>query len=162
MATGFDATARINLDIRSFAQGAQAVTKSGGQMEKVFSNLNTVLSKVALVESGLAAKLRTSLTVYNQITSATKNYASAVQALQKNESASANGAKLMTQAFQQLRSALASVQGLSEKEYQRLNRTVTLYQKLAAVINQLASAQKSMSSITQNAIAAQQKEEQAK
>jgi TP901 family phage tail tape measure protein len=162
VATGFDATARINLDIRSFAQGAQAVTKSGGQMEKVFSNLNTVLSKVALVESGLAAKLRTSLTVYNQITSATKNYASAVQALQKNEAASANGAKLMTQAFQQLRSALAQVQGLSEKEYQRLNRTVTLYTKLAAVINQLASAQKAMSSITQNAIQAQQKEAAAK
>lgn len=162
MATGFDATARINLDIRSFAQGAQAVTKSGGEMEKVFTNLNSVLSKVALVESGLAAKLRTSLTVYNQITTATKNYASAVQALQKNEAAGANGAKLMTQAFQQLRSALASVQGLSEKEYQRLNRTVTLYQKLAAVINTLANAQKSMSQITQNAITAQQKEEQAK
>lgn len=162
MASGFDATARINLDIRSFAQGAQAVTKSGGEMEKVFSNLNSVLSKVALVESGLAAKLRSSLTVYNQIASATKNYASAVQALQKNEAAGANGAKLMTQAFQQLRSALASVQGLSEKEYQRLNRTVTLYQKLAAVISTLANAQKSMSSITQNAIAAQQKEEQAK
>lgn len=162
MATNFDATARINLDIRSFAQGAQAVTKSGGQMEKVFSNLNSVLSKVAIVESGLAAKLRTSLTVYNQITSATKNYASAVQALQKNEAAGANGAKLMTQAFHQLRSALAQVQGLSEKEAQRLNRTVTLYTKLAAAINSLASAQKSMSQITQNAITAQQKEEQAK
>jgi len=162
VATSFDATARINLDLRAFAQGAQAVTKSGGQMEKVFSNLNSVLSKVALVESGLAAKLRTSLQVYNQITSATKNYASAVQALQKNEAAGANGAKLMTQAFQQLRSALASVQGLSEKEYQRLNRTVTLYQKLASVVLSLANAQKSMSSVTQNAIAAQQKDEQAK
>lgn len=162
MATGFDATARINLDIRAFAQGAQAVTKSGGQMEKVFTNLNSVLSKVALIEGGLAAKLRTSLQVYNQITSATKNYASAVQALQKNEANGANGAKLMTQAFQQLRSALASVQGLSEKEYQRLNRTVTLYQKLAAAVNTLANAQKSMSQVTQNAISAQQKEEQAK
>lgn len=162
MATSFDATARINLDIRAFAQGAQAVTKSGGEMEKVFSNLNSVLSKVANVESGLAAKLRTSLTVYNQIATATKNYASAVQALQKNEASGANGAKLMTQAFQQLRSALAQVQGISEKEYQRLNRTVTLYTKMAAAINALASAQKSMSSITQNAISAQQKEEQAK
>lgn len=162
MASSFDATARINLDIRAFAQGAQAVTKSGGQMEKVFSNLNSVLSKVALVESGLAAKLRTSLSVYNSITSATKNYASAVQALQKNEANSANGAKLMTQAFQQLRSALASVQGLSEKEYARLSRTVTLYEKLANVIRTLASAQKSMSSITQNAIQAEQKEAQAK
>ena len=162
MATSFDATARINLDIRAFAQGAQAVTKSGGQMEKVFQNLNSVLGKVALVESGLAAKLRTSLQVYNQITSATKNYASAVQALQKNESNSANGAKLMTQAFQQLRSALAQVQGLSEKEYQRLSRTVALYEKLANVVRSLAAAQKSMSSITQNAISAQQKDEAAK
>lgn len=162
MATSFDATARINLDIRAFAQGAQAVTKSGGEMEKVFSNLNSVLSKVANVESGLAAKLRASLTVYNQIATATKNYASAVQALQKNEAAGANGAKLMTQAFQQLRAALAQVQGLSEKEYQRLNRTVTLYTKMAAAINALASAQKSMSAITQNAITAQQKDEQSK
>ena len=162
MATSFDATARVNLDIRSFAQGAQAITKSGGEMEKVFSNLNQVLGKVALVESTLAAKLRTSLQVYNQISSAAKNYASAVATLQKNEAAGANGAKLMTTAFQQLRSALAQVQGLSEKEYQRLNRTVGLYQKLAAAISTLASAQKSMSSITQNAIAAQQKEEQVK
>jgi TP901 family phage tail tape measure protein len=68
----------------------------------------------------------------------------------------------MAQAFQQLRSALAQVQGLSEKEYQRLSRTVTLYEKLANVIKSLASAQKQMSSITQAAIAAQQKEEQAK
>ncbi|MEN6334362.1 MAG: phage tail tape measure protein [Phycisphaerales bacterium] len=162
MATSFDATARINLDIRAFAQGAQAVTKSGGQMEKVFSNLNSVLSKVALIEGGLAAKLRTSLGVYNSISTATKNYASAVQALQKNEANSANGAKLMTQAFQQLRAALAQVQGLSEKEYARLSRTVALYEKLANVVRTLASAQKNMSSITQNAAAAQQKEEQAK
>lgn len=162
MATSFDATARINLDIRAFAQGAQAVTKSGGQMEKIFQNLNSVLGKVALVEGDLAAKLRTSLGVYNQITSATKNYASAVAALQKNEAAGANGAKLMVQAFQQLSSALAKVQGLSEKEFARLSRTVALYEKLANVIRSLANAQKSMSSITQNAIVAQQKDEAAK
>jgi TP901 family phage tail tape measure protein len=162
VATNFDATARINLDIRSFAQGAQAVTKSGGQMEKIFENLNQVLGKVKLVEGDLAAKLRASLQVYNQISSAARNYATAVATLQKNEAAGANGAKLMTQAFQQLRSALAQVQGLSEKEYQRLSRTVTLYEKMAGAIQKLAAAQKQMSSITQAAITAQQKEEEAK
>ncbi|MCP9209716.1 phage tail tape measure protein [Streptomyces cucumeris] len=162
MATSFDATARIQLDIRSFAQGASAITKSGGQMEKVFQNLNTVLGKVALVESGLAAKLRTSLQVYNQISSATKNYATAVAALQKNEQQGANGARHMAAAFQQLRGALAQVQGLSEKEYQRLSKTVHLYERMANVVRMLASAQKQMSSVTQNAITAQQKDEQAK
>lgn len=162
MATQFDAQARISLDIRSFAQGAAAVTKSGGVMEKTFANLSNVLGKVALVEGDLAKKLSASLGVYNQITAATKNYASAVATLQKNEAAGANGAKLMTQAFEQLRAALAKVQGLSEKEYQRLSRTVALYNQMAAAIQKLAAAQKSMSSITQNVITAQQKEEAAK
>jgi TP901 family phage tail tape measure protein len=162
VATNFDATARINLDIRSFAQGAQAVTKSGGQMEKIFENLNQVLGKVKLVESDLAAKLRASLQVYNQISSAARSYASAVATLQKNEAAGASGAKLMAQAFEQLRSALAKVQGLSEREYQRLSKTVALYERMTGAIQKLANAQKQMSSITQAAIAAQQKEEQAK
>ncbi len=162
MATSFDATARISLDLRSFAQGAQAVTKAGGQMEKIFANLNQVLGKVALVETDLATKLRASLQVYSQITSATKNYATAVAALQKNEAAGANGAKLMAAAFAQLKKALGEVQGLSEKEFQRVSHTVTLYEKLAKVISTLAAAQKSMSSVTQNAITAQQKDEQAK
>lgn len=162
MATQFDATARIQLDIRSFAQGAAAVTKSGGVMEKTFASLSNVLGKVALVEGDLAKKLSASLAVYNQITAATKNYASAVATLQKNEQAGANGAKLMTQAFSQLRAALAQVQGLSEKEYQRLSRTVALYNQMAGAIQKLAAAQKSMSSITQAAIVAQQKEAEAK
>lgn len=162
MATSFDATARINLDISSFAQGAAAITRSGGQMEKVFQNLNQVLGRVAFVESDLAAKLRTTLQVYNQATAAVKSYATAVVALQKGEQQGANGARLMTQAFQQLRSSLAQVQGMSEKEHQRLARTIALYERMANVIKQLAAAQKQMSSVTQNAIAAQQKEEQAK
>src|SRR5690606_29873463 len=161
-ATSFDATARINLDIRSFAQGAAAVTRSGGQMEKIFQNLNQVLGKVALVEQDLATKLRATLQVYSQITSAARNYATAVASLQKNEAAGAQGARLMVQAFQQLRSALAQVQGVGEKEYQRLSRTITLYERMASAIQKLATAQKAMSSITQNALSAQQKEEQAK
>ena len=162
MATSFDATARISLDIRSFAQGAQAVTKSGGQMEQIFKNLNTVLSNIVPIEKQQAAALRSSLQIYNQVSSAAKNYATAVQALQKGESAGANGAKLMAQAFAQLKSSLAGVQGLSEKEFQRVQRTVVLYERLAKVIQTLASAQKSMSSVTQAAISAQQKDEQAK
>lgn len=162
MATSFDATARISLDIRSFAQGAQAVTKSGGQMEQIFRNLNQVMGRVALVEEDLAKKLRSSLGVYNQITSAARSYAAAVAQLQKSEQAGANGAKLMTQAFQQLRSALSRVQGMSEKDYQRLQRTITLYERMANVIRQLAAAQRQMSAITQNAITAEQKAEQAK
>lgn len=158
MATSFDATARINLDIRAFAQGAQAVTKQGGQMEKVFQNLNQVIGKVALVEDDLAKKLKASLTVYNQIISATKNYASAVQALSKNEQSGAKGAELMVKAFQQLRSALAQIAPLGEKEFQRIQRTIVLYERMAKVIQTLASAQKSMSSVTQNAITAEQKE----
>jgi TP901 family phage tail tape measure protein len=160
VATSFDATARINLDISSFAQGASAVTRSGGQMSQIFQNLSQVLGKVQLVEGNLAAKLRSSLQVYNQIASTAKNYATAVAALQKNETAGADGAQHMTNAFNQLRTALSQVQGMSEKEYQRLNRTVQLYERLANVIHQLSSAQKNMSTVTQNAITAEQKEEQ--
>lgn len=162
MSTSFNATARINLDIKSFAQGAQAVTRSGGQMSQIFQNLNQSLSRVALVEGQLAAKLRTTLSIYNQAASTVKSYASAVAQLQKNEQAGANGAKSMTSAFTQLRAALGQVQGMSEKEYQRLSRTLALYERMANAVKSLAAAQKSMSSVTQNAIVAQQKDEQAK
>lgn len=162
MATSFDATARINLDIRSFAKGANAVTKSGGQMEKIFQNLNQVMGKVAHVEADLAAKLRTSLQVYSQISAAARNYATTVATLQKNETAGARGAKLMTQAFQQMRSALAEIQPIGQKEFTRIQRTLALYERMASAIQKLAAAQKQMSSITQNAINSQQKDEQLK
>lgn len=162
MSTSFNATARINLDIKSFAQGAQAVTKNGGQMSQVFQNLNQTLSKVALVEGQLASKLRATLQVYSQAVGAVKSYASAVAMLQKNESQGANGAKLMTSAFLQLRAALSQVQGMSEKEYQRLSKTLALYERMASTLHSLAAAQKAMSTVTQNAITAQQKDEQAK
>lgn len=162
MATSFDAQARINLDIRSFAQGAQAVTKAGGSMEKIFTNLHSVMSRIPPVEKAMATSLRSSLAVYNQISTAAKNYASAVQALHKAETSGANGAKLMVQAFNLLSSALGKVQGLSEKEYKRVLNTVSIYERLANVLRQLAAAQKAMSSVTQAAIAAQQKDEAAK
>lgn len=162
MATSFDATARISLDIKAFAQGAQGVTKAGGSMEKIFQNLHSVMTKIPPVEKAMATSLRTSLGVYNQISTAAKNYASAVQALHKAETSGANGAKLMVQAFHLLSGALSKVQGLSEKEFQRVTRTVQIYERLANVLRTLAAAQKSMSSITQNAIVAQQKDEAAK
>jgi TP901 family phage tail tape measure protein len=162
VATSFDATARINLDIRSFAQGAAAVTKSGGQMEQVFQNLNTVMGKVAHVNADLASKIRTSASAYNAALSVVRNFAQVSAQLQKSEQNQANVTKTLVNVFGQLRSALAQVQGLSEKEYQRINRTVAIYERLAKVVLALANAQKSMSSVTQNAIAAQQKEEQAK
>lgn len=162
MATSFDATARISLDIRAFAQGANAVTKSGGQMEKIFQNLNTVMGKVAHVNQDLAAKIRTSASAYNAALSVVKNFSQVSAQLAKSEQSQANVTKTLVNTFGQLRSALASVQGLSEKEYQRINRTVTVYERLAKVVLTLANAQKNMSSVTQNAIAAEQKEEAAK
>lgn len=162
MSSNFDATARINLDLRSFAQGAQAVTKQGGQMEKIFTNLNSVLLKVAIVEKDLAGKLRTSLGIYGQITSVTKSYAQAVQQLQKAEASGANGAKLMTAAFAQLKTALASVQGLSQKEFTRVQATIILYERMANVIKSLATAQKAMATSTQAGVSPEQKAAEAK
>lgn len=162
MASSFDATARISLDIRAFAQGANAVTKTGGQMEKVFQNLNTVMGKVAHVNADLAAKIRTSASAYNAALSVVKNFSQVSAQLAKNEQNQANVTKTLVSTFNQLRSALASVQGLSEKEYQRINRTVAVYERLAKVVLTLANAQKNMSSVTQNAIAAEQKADAAK
>lgn len=162
MATSFDATARISLDIRSFAQGAQAVTKTGGQMEQVFNNLNTVMGKVAHVNADLAGKIRTSASAYNAALSVVKNFTQVSQQLEKSELKQSQVTKTLVDSFGSLRSALAGVQGLSEKEYQRLSRTVALYEKMANVIRTLSTAQKNMSSVTQNAINAEQKEAAAK
>lgn len=157
MATSFDATARINLDIKSFAQGAQAVTKAGGQMEKIFSNLSQVLSRVDHVEAGLAAKLRASVSAYNAALSVVRNFAQASAQLAKAEQNQANVTKTLVSTFGQLKTALGQVDGLSEKEFKRLSRTIQLYERLAKTVLTLANAQKSMSSITQNAIAAEEK-----
>lgn len=149
MATQFDATARINLDLSSFQSGAQQVTRAGGIMEKTFQNLHNVLGRVALVEKETAAEMSRTLRVYNQASQAAKNYASAVAALSKNEEQAARGTRSMVTSFDQLRSALSKVQGLSDREFQRLQRTLTLYNQMATAVNTLARAQQAMASVSQ-------------
>jgi TP901 family phage tail tape measure protein len=218
VATRFDATARINLDLRSFAQGSQAITKAGGHMERIFQNLNNVMGSVAKVEKQTAAELRKSLSVYNSLISTVGNYASAISNLPQKKKEIERGSKRMAQAltalntimgtvngtsraqsaemqrtmalyknlativstlsqaqgkmgqtskgvekaFTGLRNALSSVQGMGEKEYARLSRTITLYERMAAVVTRLAGVQRTMAQITQNAAAAEQKAELAR
>jgi TP901 family phage tail tape measure protein len=157
VATQFDAVARISLDIRAFANGANQVTRSGGVMERAFKNLHNVMNQVDIVEKKLAADLSRSLRVYSQIANVANQYARAVQTLAKNQQQGQSGAKLMGQALEQLSKTLSKVRGLSEKEAQRLSRTISLYERMANVVKTLAQAQAQMSGITQN----QQKLDQA-
>lgn len=53
----FDVMVRINLDICVFVQGVQVIIKFGGQMEKVFQNLNIVMSKVVYVDVDFVVKI---------------------------------------------------------------------------------------------------------
>ena len=149
MATQFDATARINVDLGGFRQAANQATRAGNDMTRIFRSLHDVLGRVELVERNMAAELTRTLRVYNQISSAARSYATAIQSLARNETSAAQGARLMGTAFEQLRRALANVQGLSEREAQRIQRTLTLYNQMAQALNTLARAQQASASITQ-------------
>ncbi|MBD3004908.1 phage tail tape measure protein [Streptomyces sp. 5-10] len=157
MPSQFDAVARISVDLRGFREASQQVTKSGGEMERVFRNLHGVLSKIEPVEKSLANELSRTMRVYQQISSAARAYASAVQSLSQNSAGAANGAKVMATAFEKLRSSLAAVQGMSEREASRIQRTLSLYQQMASVLNTLATAQQRMMAATQGAATAQQR-----
>lgn len=150
-AAQFDAVARISVDLRGFREASNQVTRSGGEMERAFKNLHKVLNQVEIAEKKTAAEISRTLRLYTQAASAVRTFASALQALAKNEQSVDKGAKLMSTAFAQLRSALGSVQGISQKEHDRLARTLSLYEKQASVIKQLASAYQQMAAVTQGA-----------
>lgn len=149
MASQFDATARISVDLGGFRHAANQATQSGNNMTRIFRSLHDVLGRVELVEKKLATELGRTLRLYNQIAQATRNFATASQALTKNEAAVSQGARAMSTAFEHLKKALGSVQGLSEKEFQRLQRTLTLYNQMAQALNTLARAQQANAGILQ-------------
>lgn len=156
MATQFDAVARISVDLRAFNRAAQQITREGGVMQQVFRNLQGTLSRIEIVEKRLATELSRSLRVYNQISQAARNYAQAISVLARNEQSVARGTQLIVTAFQQLRRALSQVQGLSEREAARLQRTLNLYNQMAQALNTLARAQNQMAQSTQASRRAEQ------
>lgn len=141
MATQFDATARISVDLGGFRQAANQATRAGNEMTRIFRSLHDVLGRVEVVERSMAGELSRTLRLYNQVSQAARSYATAIQALARNETGAAQGARVMSAAFEQLRRALANVQGLSAREAQRIQRTLTLYTQMAQVLNTLARAQ---------------------
>lgn len=149
MATQFDATARINVDLRGFSQAANEVTRSGGTMTRVFQNLHQQMNQLEAVNKKTAADLQRTASVYTAIARAAQQYASAIQALSRNETSGAAGAQKMAQAFAALRNSLASVQGLSAKESDRLGRTVNLYNQLASALQKVARAYQIIRSVGQ-------------
>lgn len=158
MPNQFDATARINVDLGGFRSAANQANRSGGEMERVFRQLHQVLGQVELVNRQLAADLNRSLRVYNQISQAARNYATAIQALGRNEQQAAQGVQMMNTAFEQMRVTLGRVQGIGDREFQRLQRTLTLYQQMASALNTLARAYAQMTALSQSS---QQAEERA-
>ncbi|MER6605793.1 phage tail tape measure protein [Streptomyces sp. NPDC000927] len=150
MPAQFDAVARVSVDLRGFREASQQVSRSGGDMEKTFARLHQSLTKVEAVEKSYAAERSRSLGLYNQMSSAAKAYTSAIQSLAKNSGQSARGTKLMAKAFEELRSALSSVTGLSAKEEARLARTLGLYERAANALRTYAQAQQAMLGVGQN------------
>lgn len=142
MATQFDAVARLSVDIRGFATAASQMTSQGGAMQKVFRDLHAVLNQVDIVEKNLAADLRRSLGVYSSMGSAITKISAAFKALAADETGSAKGAAAMVKALESMKAALATVTPMGEKEFQRLQRTLTLYNQMTGAIakNNQASA----------------------
>ena len=140
MATQFDAVARLSVDIKGFAQAARSMTAQGGQMSKVFKDLHATLNQVEISEKALAADTRKVLSVYGQMASVVGKVASVMKTLGSAEMNSAEGAKAMSAAFAALQKSMAAITGLSEKEFQRLTRTLTLYNQMASAIMKVNQA----------------------
>lgn len=147
MATQFDATARINVDLRGFSQAANEVTKSGGSMTRIFQNLHVQLNQLEASNKKVSADLLKLLSAFNQISTAAQKYASAITALNKADSS--KGPEQMAKAFEQLRAALASVTGLSARESERLSRTITLYNQMASALQKVARSYQIIRSVGQ-------------
>lgn len=154
MAGQFDAVARISLDIRAFTAGAQQVTRTGGAMEQVFHNLNNAIGSVGKVSKTQAAELNRALGVYQKITGVVRSYVAMIQALTKAESDTAKANESVVKTFESLRGVLSKIRGLGEKEFDRVQRTLTLYTQMATVLQRLAAAQNQMTQATQRAQAA--------
>lgn len=162
MATQFDATARINVDLRGFSQAANEVTRKGGTMSQVFKNLHKQLNSMEAVNRKSAERLQRTAATYTAIARAAQQYATALQALAKVQTSGGNGAKQIAKSFDQLGKALSKIQGLSAKEAERLSRTVTLYNQLASALQKVANVYKIINAPKQNeAKAAQAAERQA-
>jgi trimeric autotransporter adhesin len=153
----FDATARINVDLRGFSTAAGQVLKSGGQMEQTFHQLHNVLGKIAPVEKAAAAELTKSLKIYLQVANAAKAYAGAVKSMAENEEKGFSATQHMATALDGLRGNLAKIQGLSQREADRIGRTVDLYERMASVLKRVAEAQQAMALINQRAEQAEQR-----
>lgn len=147
MATQFDATARINVDLRGFAQAANEVTRSGGSMSRIFQNLHQQLNQLEATNKKVSNDLFRLLSAFNQISTAAQKYASAIQAL--NRADASKGPEQMARAFQQLREALNGVSGLSARETERLGRTTALYNQLASALQKVARSYQIIRSVSQ-------------
>lgn len=147
MATQFDATARINVDLRGFAQAANEISRSGGTMTRIFQNLHQQLNQLEATNKKVSNDLFRLLNAFNQISNAAQKYAAAVQALNRTDTA--RGPERMAQAFEQLRAALANVSGMSAREAERIGRTVGLYNQLATALQRVARAYQIIRSVGQ-------------
>ena len=154
MATQFDAVARLSVDIKGFAQAARQMTSQGGQMSKVFKDLHAVLNQVEIVEKGLAADLKRTLSVYSSMATAVTKTAAALKSLGTNTQTSQQGISNMSKALTVLAASLAKITGVSEKEFQRLTRTLTLYNQMASAIAKVNQATATAASAVQKQRAA--------
>ena len=135
--------------ILSLSGKSRQVTSGIQNMYRVFASLQTELTKVSKVTRDQANGQARQLRLYQQLAQTAVSYANAIKTLGANEEASAKGAKAMEKAFAQLRAILASVSGLSEAEAARINRTVSLYSKLAQILQTVAKSYQTIRAVGQ-------------
>jgi hypothetical protein len=104
----------------------------------------------------MAADLQRTLSVYSAVASAATRYAQAIKALSANSASGATGVQNMRKAFDQLRTALSAITGLSEKEASRLQRTLGLYNQMASALLKVNQATALAAKTTQQAGQAEQ------
>lgn len=116
-------------------------------MTKIFQNLHVQLNQLEATNKKVSADLFKLLSAFNQISSAAQKYASAMQALSRIDGS--KGPQQMAKAFDQLRTALGNVNGMSAKEAERVGRTVNLYNQLASALQKVARSYQIIRSVGQ-------------
>src|SRR5690606_13690178 len=123
--------AKLGVNASDAVRGFGEATKSAGALTNTLNTLEGALGKVKQRTEEESKSLRTTLGLYQQLSSAAGGYAKAMRGL--SDPAVAKGAKEMEGAFRNMRSELdrLSKTGFSKQQSEQLGRSLELYKRLA-------------------------------
>lgn len=159
--SNFDATARISVDLSAFSRAAQAAGRETGAWNTALQQLQNSVTRIEPIEKRRANNIQRTLNIYQRTAQAVSTYATAIDRLSQNSTRASSASQRFNNVITSLGRSLSNVRGIGESEFNRLNRTVTLYERLARAVSTYAGAIDRMATSTARATTAQERANQA-